>query len=166
MLPRPPGDGGYLNRPERDRPDAGCRGWLRTGDIGHVDDDGYFYVVDRVKELIKYKGLQVAPAELEAVLVSHPGIADAAVVRVPDEEAGEVPKAFVVATAELSAQEVMDYVAERVAPTRRSAPSSSSTRSPSRCRARSCGACSWSATGRRWELAQLALRSHLSNSGV
>jgi acyl-coenzyme A synthetase/AMP-(fatty) acid ligase len=94
-------------------------GWLRTGDIGHVDDDGYFYVVDRVKELIKYKGLQIAPAELEAVLISHPAIADAAVVRVPDEEAGEVPKAFVVATAELSAQEVMDHVAERVAPYKR-----------------------------------------------
>jgi acyl-coenzyme A synthetase/AMP-(fatty) acid ligase len=91
-------------------------GWLRTGDIGHVDDDGFFYVVDRVKELIKYKGHQVAPAELEAVLVSHPGIADAAVVRVADEEAGEVPKAFVVATTQLSAQEVIDWVAERVAP--------------------------------------------------
>jgi acyl-coenzyme A synthetase/AMP-(fatty) acid ligase len=93
-----------------------AEGWLRTGDIGHVDDDGFFYVVDRVKELIKYKGHQVAPAELEAVLVSHPGIADAAVVRVADEEAGEVPKAFVVATTQLSAQEVIEYVAERVAP--------------------------------------------------
>ena len=72
--------------------------------------------MDRVKELIKYKGLQVAPAELEAVLVSHPAIADAAVVRLPDEAAGEVPKAFVVATAQLSAAEVMDYVGERVAP--------------------------------------------------
>ncbi|HEV8164535.1 MAG TPA: 4-coumarate--CoA ligase family protein, partial [Actinomycetota bacterium] len=72
--------------------------------------------VDRVKELIKYKGLQIAPAELEAVLISHPAIVDAAVVRLPDEQAGEVPKAFVVATAELTAQQVMDYVAERVAP--------------------------------------------------
>ena len=110
---------GYLNRPAETAQMLDAEGWLRTGDIGHVDADGYFYVVDRVKELIKYKGLQVAPAELEAVLVSHPGIADAAVVRVPDEEAGEVPKAFVVATAELSAQEVMDYVAERVAPYKR-----------------------------------------------
>jgi acyl-CoA synthetase (AMP-forming)/AMP-acid ligase II len=110
---------GYLNRPAETAQMLDAEGWLRTGDIGHVDDDGFFYVVDRVKELIKYKGLQVAPAELEAVLVSHPGIADAAVVRIPDEEAGEVPKAFVVATAELSAQEVMDYVAERVAPYKR-----------------------------------------------
>jgi acyl-CoA synthetase (AMP-forming)/AMP-acid ligase II len=107
---------GYLNRPAETAQLLDAEGWLHTGDIGHVDDDGYFYVVDRVKELIKYKGLQVAPAELEAVLVSHPQIADAAVVRVADEEAGEVPKAFVVTTAELSAQEVIDYVAERVAP--------------------------------------------------
>ncbi len=107
---------GYLNRPQETAHMLGSDGWLRSGDIGHVDDDGYFYVVDRVKELIKYKGLQVAPAELEAVLVSHPAIADAAVVRLPDEQAGEVPKAFVVADAELSAQQVIDYVAERVAP--------------------------------------------------
>jgi acyl-CoA synthetase (AMP-forming)/AMP-acid ligase II len=107
---------GYLNNPEATAQMVDHDGWLRTGDIGHVDDDGYFYIVDRVKELIKYKGLQVAPAELEAVLVTHPRIADAAVIRVADEAAGEVPKAFVVATAELSAEEVMAWVAERVAP--------------------------------------------------
>jgi acyl-CoA synthetase (AMP-forming)/AMP-acid ligase II len=107
---------GYLNRPQETAQMLDPDGWLHTGDIGHVDDDGYFYIVDRVKELIKYKGHQIAPAELEAVLVSHPTITDAAVVRVPDEQAGEVPKAFVVAKAALSAQEVMDYVAERVAP--------------------------------------------------
>jgi acyl-CoA synthetase (AMP-forming)/AMP-acid ligase II len=107
---------GYLNRPAETAQMLDADGWLRTGDVGHVDDDGFFYVVDRVKELIKYKGHQVAPAELEAVLLSHPAVADAAVVRVPDEEAGEVPKAFVVATAELSAQEVIEYVAERMAP--------------------------------------------------
>jgi acyl-CoA synthetase (AMP-forming)/AMP-acid ligase II len=107
---------GYLNRPQETAHMLGPDGWLHSGDIGHVDDDGYFYIVDRVKELIKYKGLQVAPAELEAVLVSHPAIADAAVVRAPDEEAGEVPKAFVVTKTELSAQQVIDYVAGRVAP--------------------------------------------------
>jgi acyl-CoA synthetase (AMP-forming)/AMP-acid ligase II len=107
---------GYLNRPQETAQVLDAEGWLRTGDIGHVDDDGYVYVVDRVKELIKYKGLQVAPAELEAVLVAHPQIADAAVVRVADEAAGEVPKAFVVTTADLSAQEVMAWVAEQVAP--------------------------------------------------
>jgi len=107
---------GYLNNRKATAQMVDPDGWLHSGDIGHVDDDGYFYVVDRVKELIKYKGLQVAPAELEAVLVSHPQIADAAVVRAPDEAAGEVPKAFVVATGELSASEVMGWVAERVAP--------------------------------------------------
>jgi acyl-CoA synthetase (AMP-forming)/AMP-acid ligase II len=107
---------GYLHRPEETAQVLDPDGWLRTGDIGHVDDDGYVFIVDRVKELIKYKGMQIAPAELEAVLVSHPAITDAAVVRVPDQEAGEVPKAFVVATAPLSAQEVMAWVAERVAP--------------------------------------------------
>jgi acyl-CoA synthetase (AMP-forming)/AMP-acid ligase II len=107
---------GYLNRPEETAQMLPADGWLHTGDIGYLDDDGYVYIVDRLKELIKYKGLQIAPAELEAVLLSHPAIAEAAVVRVPNEEAGEVPKAFVVAVGELSAQEVMDYVAERVAP--------------------------------------------------
>jgi acyl-CoA synthetase (AMP-forming)/AMP-acid ligase II len=107
---------GYLDRPQETAQMLGPDGWLHTGDIGHVDDDGYVFIVDRAKELIKYKGHQIAPAELEAVLVSHPAITDAAVVRTPDQEAGEVPKAFVVAKEELSAQEVMDYVAERVAP--------------------------------------------------
>jgi acyl-CoA synthetase (AMP-forming)/AMP-acid ligase II len=107
---------GYRNRPGETAQMLDADGWLHTGDVGYVDEDGYVFIVDRVKELIKYKGYQVAPAELEAVLVSHPAIADAAVVRMPDAEAGEVPKAFVVASAELSARDVMDYVAARVAP--------------------------------------------------
>jgi len=110
---------GYLNNPRATADMLDPDGWLHTGDLGHVDDDGYVYVVDRVKELIKYKGLQVAPAELEAVLLAHPEIADAAVVRSPDEEAGEVPKAFVVARTPLEAEEVMAFVAERVAPHKR-----------------------------------------------
>jgi acyl-CoA synthetase (AMP-forming)/AMP-acid ligase II len=107
---------GYLGRPEETAGMLDEDGWLYTGDLGYIDGDGYLYVVDRVKELIKYKGLQVAPAELEAVLLTHPAIADAAVVRVADEEAGEVPKAFVVARSPLTEAEVMAYVAERVAP--------------------------------------------------
>jgi acyl-CoA synthetase (AMP-forming)/AMP-acid ligase II len=107
---------GYLGRPEETAGMLDADGWLHTGDLGYVDADGYVYVVDRVKELIKYKGLQVAPAELEAVLLSHPAIADAAVVGAGDEEAGEVPKAFVVTSQPLSEAEVMDFVAERVAP--------------------------------------------------
>ncbi len=71
-------------------------GWLYTGDIGHEDADGYTYIVDRKKEMIKYKGFGVAPAELEALLMEHPAVLDSAVIGVPDDEAGEVPKGFVV----------------------------------------------------------------------
>jgi acyl-CoA synthetase (AMP-forming)/AMP-acid ligase II len=107
---------GYLNRPEATASTIDPDGWLHTGDIGYADDDGHFYIVDRAKELIKYKGFQVAPAELEALLLSHPAIADAAVIPCPDEEAGEIPKAFVVMKAEAGDEEIMSYVAERVAP--------------------------------------------------
>jgi acyl-CoA synthetase (AMP-forming)/AMP-acid ligase II len=107
---------GYLNLPDATAQSIDAEGWYHTGDIGYADDDGYFFVVDRLKELIKYSGYQVAPAELEAVLVSHPAIAEAAVIPSPDEEHGEIPKAFVVRKGELSEQQVMDYVAARVAP--------------------------------------------------
>jgi acyl-CoA synthetase (AMP-forming)/AMP-acid ligase II len=107
---------GYLNAPEATAAMLDQDGWLHTGDLGLIDEQGYVFIVDRVKELIKYKGLQVAPAELEAVLLSHPRVADAAVVRFPDEEAGEVPKAFVVARDPVDPGELMAYVAERVAP--------------------------------------------------
>jgi acyl-CoA synthetase (AMP-forming)/AMP-acid ligase II len=107
---------GYLNRPDATAETIDGEGWLHTGDLGYADEDGYFYIVDRAKELIKYKGLQVAPAELEAVLLSHPAVADAAVVPVPDEEAGEVPKAYVVMKGQAGPEEIMAFVAERVAP--------------------------------------------------
>lgn len=107
---------GYLNNTEATDITIDSDGFLHTGDIGYVDEDGYFYIVDRLKELIKYKGFQVPPAELEAVLLSHPKIADAAVIGVPDDEAGELPKAFVVPNGDLTEQEVMDFVAEKVAP--------------------------------------------------
>ena len=87
---------GYLGNPQATHDMIDSEGWLHTGDIGKADSDGYLYVVDRLKELIKYKGFQVAPAELEAVIQSHPAVADAAVIPSPDDEAGEVPKAFVV----------------------------------------------------------------------
>jgi acyl-CoA synthetase (AMP-forming)/AMP-acid ligase II len=107
---------GYFNRPEETRAILDDDGWLRTGDIGHADADGNFFIVDRLKELIKYKGMQVPPAELEAVLLSHPAVADAAVVPLHDEEAGEVPRAFIVLKAAATAGELMEYVARRVAP--------------------------------------------------
>jgi acyl-CoA synthetase (AMP-forming)/AMP-acid ligase II len=108
---------GYLNRPEATAEMITPDGWLRTGDVGTIDGDGQLYVVDRLKELVKYKGFQVAPAELEALLLSHPAVADVAVVPKPDEEAGEIPKAFVVVRpdAGVSAEDLMAYVAERVA---------------------------------------------------
>jgi acyl-CoA synthetase (AMP-forming)/AMP-acid ligase II len=107
---------GYFNRPEETRVTIDADGWLHTGDIGHADDEGDFFIVDRLKELIKYKGMQVAPAELEAVLLEHPAVADAAVVPLKDNEAGEIPRAFVVLKGAATAAELMAYVAERVAP--------------------------------------------------
>jgi acyl-CoA synthetase (AMP-forming)/AMP-acid ligase II len=107
---------GYLNRPEATAATIDADGWLHTGDIGYVDEEGDFYIVDRLKELIKYKGFQVAPAELEGLLLSHPAIADAAVIPSPDEVAGEVPKAFIVPNTALTAEEIMAWVAGQVAP--------------------------------------------------
>lgn len=106
---------GYLNNPEATAGMIDEEGWLHTGDIGSADESGCFFVVDRVKELIKYKGMQIAPAELEAVLLAHPAIADAAVVPLSDEEAGQVPKAFVVLKDQSTAEDIMTYVADRVA---------------------------------------------------
>jgi acyl-CoA synthetase (AMP-forming)/AMP-acid ligase II len=107
---------GYLNNEEATRETIDADGWLHTGDVATVDADDDFYIVDRVKELIKYKGYQVPPAELEALLLTHDAIADAAVIPVPDEEAGEIPKAYVVSEGEVTAEEVMQFAAERVAP--------------------------------------------------
>ncbi|MFN8078542.1 MAG: 4-coumarate--CoA ligase family protein [Kineosporiaceae bacterium] len=108
---------GYLKNADATALTVDSQGWLRTGDIGHVDADGHVFVVDRLKELIKYKGFQVAPAELEAVLLTHPAVADAAVIGVPDEDAGEVPSAFVVLRPGASAtgDDIESYVAGQVA---------------------------------------------------
>jgi len=110
---------GYLGRPDATADTIDPDGWLHTGDVGYVDSDGDVFIVDRVKELIKYKGLQVAPAELEAILLGHPAVADAAVIPSPDEEAGEVPKAFVVLKAAATPDDIMAFVAARVAPHKR-----------------------------------------------
>jgi acyl-CoA synthetase (AMP-forming)/AMP-acid ligase II len=98
---------GYLNRPEATAAMIDSGGWLHTGDIGYADDDGCFFVVDRLKELIKYKGLQIAPAELEALLLAHPSVADAAVIPVADEAVGQIPKAYVVMKGQATAEELM-----------------------------------------------------------
>jgi acyl-CoA synthetase (AMP-forming)/AMP-acid ligase II len=107
---------GYLNRPEATAQTIDPEKWLHTGDIAYADEDGHFFIVDRAKELIKYKGFQVPPAELEALLLTHPNVTDCAVIPCPDEEAGEVPKAFVVLRGETTPLELMDFVAARVAP--------------------------------------------------
>ncbi len=112
---------GYLNNEEATRGTIDEDGWLHTGDLAQVDAAGCVYIVDRLKELIKYKGYQVPPAELEAVLLTHPQIADAAVIGVQDEDGEEVPKAFVVKlvsqdAADLTEAEVMEFVAGQVAP--------------------------------------------------
>lgn len=112
---------GYLNQPKATAESITPEGWYRTGDIGQVDQDGYFFVVDRLKELIKYKGMQVAPAELEALVLTHPAVADVAVIPSPDEEAGEVPKAFIVLKPgqQATAEDIMSFVAGKVAPHKR-----------------------------------------------
>jgi acyl-CoA synthetase (AMP-forming)/AMP-acid ligase II len=107
-----------LNQPDATAETLVENGWLRTGDIGYFDTDGCVFLVDRLKELIKYKALQVSPAELEDVVQSHAGVADAAVVGIHEEAVGEIPIAFVVRKegVALTAAELMDYVAARVAP--------------------------------------------------
>ena len=111
---------GYLNNDEATAATVDGEGWLHTGDIAVRDADGFYSIVDRLKELIKYKGFQVAPAELEALLVTHPEVGDVAVVGVPDDEAGELPKAYVVAAGdELDTDALMDWVAEQVSPQKR-----------------------------------------------
>ncbi|MGW2841374.1 AMP-binding protein [Streptomyces sp. NPDC001493] len=112
---------GYLGRPDATAAMIDEDGWVHTGDVGRVDADGWLYVVDRVKELIKYKGYQVAPAELEALLLGHEHLADAAVIGVYDDAGNEVPKAFLVRSPapearKLTPEDVLAYVAERVAP--------------------------------------------------
>jgi acyl-CoA synthetase (AMP-forming)/AMP-acid ligase II len=107
---------GYLDDAEATAATIDPDGWLHTGDLGRFDDDGFLYLGDRLKELIKVKGFQVAPAELESVLRTHPAVADAAVVGVPDDDAGERPVAFVVARGELDRDELLAHVATQVAP--------------------------------------------------
>ncbi len=109
---------GYWNRPEETRACLSEDGWLLTGDIGWLDEDTYLHILERKKEMIKYKGYQVAPAELEAILYEHPAVLDAAVIPKPHLESGEIPKAFIVLKHgyEANPEELMAFVAEKVAP--------------------------------------------------
>jgi acyl-CoA synthetase (AMP-forming)/AMP-acid ligase II len=105
---------GYLNQPEATAATITADGWVRTGDIGRIDEDGYLYLTDRLKELIKVKGFQVPPAELEALLCTHPQVADAGVIGRTDERCGERPVGYVVARGALDPKALLSWVAQQV----------------------------------------------------
>lgn len=108
---------GYINNPNATKEAFYDNGWLRTGDVSYYDEEGYFYITDRMKELIKVKGFQVPPAELEEILRSHEKILDVAIIGIPDDISGEVPKACVVlkSGAKATSEEIRDFLANRVA---------------------------------------------------
>ncbi|XP_052274897.1 uncharacterized protein LOC127874556 [Dreissena polymorpha] len=110
---------GYLNKPEATRETLMEDGWLRTGDIGYYDDDGHYFVVDRLKEIIKYKGYQIAPAYLESVLLQHPAVCDAAVVGKAHPVHGHLPTAYVVCNTSVTADDIAQFVNMQVAPYKR-----------------------------------------------
>jgi 4-coumarate--CoA ligase len=109
---------GYFNNIEATNNSIDDDGWFHTGDVGFIDNDGFLYIIDRVKELIKYRGLQVSPVELESLILLHPDILDVAVIGKKDLEAGEIPKAFVVLKKDkkISEIEIIQWVKDRISP--------------------------------------------------
>lgn len=110
---------GYLDDPDKTAECLSPNGWLRTGDMAYFDEHGYCFITDRIKELIKVKGFQVAPAELEELLLSHPDVGDAAVIGIPDEKAGELPRAYVVLKSghegNVTEQDIVEWCKDQVA---------------------------------------------------
>jgi 4-coumarate--CoA ligase len=107
---------GYLEDPEKTAECLSESRWLRTGDVAHYDKDGYIYITDRIKELIKVNGFPVAPAELEALLLTHPAVADVAVIGIPDDKSQEAPRAYIVITEGviIGAEDIYAWVSKRV----------------------------------------------------
>lgn len=115
---------GYLNEPQKTSECKSESGWLRTGDLAHYDEDGYFFITDRIKELIKVRGFPVAPAELEDLLLGHESIQDVAVIQIPDETSGELPLAYIVlqdadGDQDQMRSEIYEWVKEKVVPYKR-----------------------------------------------
>ncbi|XP_066996665.2 luciferin 4-monooxygenase isoform X2 [Anabrus simplex] len=112
---------GYMKNSEATSEAIDFEGWLHSGDLGYYDNDSYFFIVDRLKEMIKYQGYQVSPTELESILLTHSAIQDAAVIGIPDDVFGELPQAFIVKQPgiEISREEIMEFVAKRVSPHKR-----------------------------------------------
>ncbi|KAL3919452.1 MAG: hypothetical protein SGILL_003748 [Bacillariaceae sp.] len=116
---------GYLDDPDKTRECLSSSGWLRTGDVAYYDEEGYFFITDRIKELIKVRGFQVAPAELEELLLGHEMVSDVAVIQIPDEDAGELPRAYIVLKPDCGKshdeieKHIYEWVKEQVAPYKR-----------------------------------------------
>lgn len=106
----------YYKNPEATAQTIDDEGWLHTGDVGHYDEKGFFTIVDRTKDLIKVKALQVSPSELEDLILQHPKVVEVSVVGVPDERMGEVPRAYIVPSGSLKEADVVEFLEERVAP--------------------------------------------------
>lgn len=110
---------GYVGDIESTRKCIDNDGWLHSGDVGFYDENHEWFIVDRLKELIKYKGFQVPPAELEDLILSHPAVKDVGVIGIPDDFAGELPMAFVVKQGLVTEKEIVDFVADRSSPAKR-----------------------------------------------
>ncbi|OWF49894.1 probable 4-coumarate--CoA ligase 1 [Mizuhopecten yessoensis] len=110
---------GYLNNMAATRETITTDGWIKTGDIGYYDKDGHYFVVDRLKDIIKYKGYQISPTYLESILTSHPAVMESAIVGIPCDELGEVPRAYVVTRSHVTAQELIQHVNDQVSPFKR-----------------------------------------------
>ncbi|KAK7793621.1 hypothetical protein R5R35_004856 [Gryllus longicercus] len=112
---------GYMGNSDATKETIDNEGWLHSGDLGYYDSDHYFFIVDRLKELIKYQGHQVSPSELEAILLTHSAIQEAAVIGIPDEMYGELPQAHVIKdpATNITADEIQKFIAGKVAPHKR-----------------------------------------------